>query len=304
MQMDLNNIAGFHIEPTNMCTLKCPGCARTRFIDQWPSHWKNHNIDADALFKFLNIDLTNKKINFCGNYGDPIYHPEFINIIKEFKIRGAVVTIVTNGSYRKPEWWQELCNLLTAHDRVIFSIDGIPENFTDYRVNADWSSIKSGIDVCVLSQAQIIWKYIPFKFNQNDINTARKLSLDLGMNFFNVEYSDRFDNETNHLKPDNVMLGPRYTQQVNFKNHQIPTTIDSNCKNKREHYISAEGFYMPCCYIGDHRFYYKTQFGKQKKQYSIREQTLSQILDQPATIEFYKNLADHAVCQYNCPSKL
>jgi acyl transferase domain-containing protein len=58
----LDNITGFHIEPTNICTLKCAGCARTRFIDQWPQHWKNQNLSIDSLLQFLDIDLTNKKI--------------------------------------------------------------------------------------------------------------------------------------------------------------------------------------------------------------------------------------------------
>ncbi len=74
-------ISGLHIEPTNICTLKCPGCARTRFLDQWPQHWKNHSLDVDQLLKFLDIDLSNLDIVLCGNYGDPIYHPDLIDFV-------------------------------------------------------------------------------------------------------------------------------------------------------------------------------------------------------------------------------
>ena len=76
-------ITGFHIEPTNICTLKCEGCARTRFIDQWPQHWHNHSLDIDQLLNFLDVDLSTKTIKLCGNYGDPIYHPDFINFVKK-----------------------------------------------------------------------------------------------------------------------------------------------------------------------------------------------------------------------------
>ena len=130
-------ISRLHIEPTNICTLKCSGCARTRFIEKWPQHWTNSSIDIDQLSKFIDIDLTNTLLYVCGNYGDPIYHPNFIDFVKKFKSRGAVLHIVTNGSYKKAEWWQELTDQLDSNDLIEFSIDGDPENFTQYRVNAD-----------------------------------------------------------------------------------------------------------------------------------------------------------------------
>jgi organic radical activating enzyme len=104
-------IAGFHIEPTIICTLKCEGCARTRFIDQWPQHWHNHSVDIDQLLRFLDIDLSTKTINLCGNYGDPIYHPDFINLVTGLKSRGAVISITTNGSYKKQQWWEDLVDI-------------------------------------------------------------------------------------------------------------------------------------------------------------------------------------------------
>jgi MoaA/NifB/PqqE/SkfB family radical SAM enzyme len=297
-----DKISGFHIELTNICTLKCSGCARTRFIQEWPSHWKNYSIDSSALFKFLDIDLIDKKINLCGNYGDPIYHPDLVSIVKEFKNRGAHVSIVTNGSYRHAAWWQELCELFTDQDQVCFSIDGLPKNFTNYRVNADWKSIKVGIDACVNSMAQTTWKYIPFSYNQNNIDEARQLSADFGIDSFKVQYSDRFDAVTDYLKPDDNLIGKRYQSQLQFKNSLHINNINPQCASNQSHYISADGFYMPCCYVGDHRFYYKTQFGKDKKNYNIHDRTLSQILNKPETIEFYNTLPEQTVCQFNCPS--
>lgn len=298
-----NSVKGVHVELTNMCTLKCAGCARTRFIQQWPQHWKNHNVDADVLFRFLDIDLTDVRITLCGNYGDPIYHPELFKFIKEFKQRGAYISITTNGSYQKVEWWQEFCTLLDERDQVHFSVDGLPENFTQYRVNADWKSIKVGIDTCVAAKCQTIWKYIVFSYNQFDIEQARQLSTSLGVDEFKIEHSDRFDQNTEHLKPDEIMLGNRYQLQINFKNNKKNSEIDSQCSNQKEHYISADGFYMPCCYISDHRFYYKTPFGKDKKKYNIKDHTLLQLLTDPVTIQFYNSLKNYSVCQYNCPSK-
>lgn len=298
----ISSINGLHIEPTNICTLKCSGCARTRFIDQWPQHWKNHSLDIDHLLKFLDIDLTELKISLCGNYGDPIYHPEFVEFVTKLKQRGSVISITTNGSYRSKEWWKALTSVLTNSDCIIFSVDGIPSNFTQYRVNADWTTIQQGMEIAAKSTCQTSWKYIPFLFNSADIDIAKQLSQQIGIKNFFVEPSDRFDEETEFLKPVDSLLGSRYDAQVTWKSTVSNTgTVNPKCTNGKEYFISADGYYSPCCFVADHRFYYKTPFGKRKKSYNIQEHTISQILEEPTVKEFYQNLNNQPVCQYNCP---
>lgn len=292
---------GLHIEPTNICTLKCPACSRTRFIEQWPQHWRNHNIDIDQLLNFLDVDLTGASILLCGNYGDPIYHPDFINLVDRLKQRGSKIYITTNGSYKKAEWWQELVGLLDSNDIVEFSVDGIPENFTQYRINADWESIELGMRICTNSQCHTIWKFIPFKYNQDDIETAKQLSQELGIKEFKVKLSDRFDEHTQHLIPDSTLLRDRYQSMIEWKSNKATKGVDPLCANGESHYISADGHYSPCCWVADHRFYYKTQFGKDRATYNIANTTLTQLLDQPKVVKFYQELQQQPVCQYNCP---
>ena len=296
------NIAGFHIEPTNICTLKCPGCARTRFIDQWPQHWKNHSLDIALLLSFLDIDLNNKKISLCGNYGDPIYHPDFINFVKGLKSRGAILSITTNGSYKKQDWWEELVSNLTSNDKIIFSVDGTPENFTQYRINADWESIEIGMQIVSKSVCNSAWKYIPFAFNQADIDSAKKISQAIGIKQFYTEFSDRFDQQTESLIPVLSLTGPRYQSQLDWKSGNDFQSISPKCHTGREHFITADGYYSPCGWQADHRFYYKTPFGKNKKQYNIENNTLSKVLENRETIEFYQTRDQQPGCQYNCPS--
>lgn len=295
-------VNGLHIEPTNICTLKCPGCARTRFLDQWPQHWQNHNLNLDNLFNFLDIDLTDKKILICGNYGDPIYYRDLIPMVAELKKKNAELTIVTNGSYKTQEWWESLVDLLSFNDTIQFSIDGTPDNFTEYRINADWKSILTGINTAVKAKCRTEWKYIPFAYNQNDISTARELSQSLGIDGFLLYLSDRFDDKTQGYKPEDKFLANRYELQNEWKQTLQPHGITPKCSKGKEHYISAAGFYSSCCYITDHRFYYKTMWGQKKTKFNIAETTLSKILTQPKTVEFYQNLNSVPACQYNCPS--
>jgi len=300
--MNVNDIKGFHIELTNMCTLKCPGCARTQFIEQWPQHWRNHNLTAEDLFNFLDVDLNGLLITLCGNYGDPIYHPEFLNIVGEFKKRGSKLDIVTNGSYKTESWWYELTHLLNEHDSVTFAVDGTSENFIQYRINGDWESIKTGMKIIANSNCNSTWKYIVFAFNQNDIEKTKNLSDNIGIQNFKVDYSDRYDEKTLYLKPTSSdLVGQRFQAQQNFKNN-IQNKVNANClANKSEHFITADGYYTPCCYTADHRFYYKNEFGKNKKEYAIKDSTMTEILNRPKVLQFYNELKLQPVCQFNCP---
>jgi hypothetical protein len=153
----------------------------------------------------------------------------------------------------------------------------------------------------VASPIKTVWKYIPFDYNQHTIDQARALSIDLGFDSFFIDPSKRFDDSaTVELKPAESLVNQEYTARVEWK--QTATgTVDAKCNNRKEHFITADGYYSPCCFVADHRWYYKTQFGKQKNQYSIVDNTFSAILDQPKVLEFYQNIPAQAVCQFSCP---
>lgn len=301
--MTVNELTGFHLEITNMCTLKCPGCPRTRFINEWPDHWTNVNLDLQDLLKFLDVDLTGKSLQLCGNYGDPIYHPEFHQFVAELKLKGAHLTINTNGSYKDASWWDTTCRYLDSNDEVVFGIDGMPDTFTQYRINADWNSIQIGIQTVGQSDAKARWQFLPFKFNEQEIDQAQKLAESLGCEFF-VYPSDRFDEQTVDLIPvKQELVRDRFDAQQKFKQGKKITKLKPQCDNGRMHYISAQGYYAPCCFVQDHRFFYKTQFGKNKSQYDIKDTTFSQLIKEKPVTDFFQSLADHSVCQFNCPSR-
>jgi organic radical activating enzyme len=236
----------------------------------------------------------------CGNYGDPIYHPDLAGLVKDLKSRGAVISIVTNGSHRKQSWWQELVQELNSDDSVTFSIDGIPENFTQYRINGDWPTIQDAINECVAAPCKTVWSFIPFSYNEHHIEQAKQLSQDLGIDRFLINRSARFDEETMHFRPNDNLIGIKWHSQQNWKQTITAKKVIPECDNGKMHFISADSYYMPCCYVGDHRFYYKNEFGKNRKQYRIQDTTLTEILSRTQVAEFYDTLTDHSVCQYNC----
>jgi hypothetical protein len=210
---------------------------------------------------------------------------------------------VTNGSYRQAAWWQSLTDLLDAQDTIYFSIDGMPENFTHYRKNADWDSIKIGIETAVASTCRTAWKYIPFKFNQHSVDQTRLLAKTLGVDEFIVDPSDRYDELTEDLVPDqDSIIGSRYDSMQLWKQQNTVSKLNPKCQAGNQHFVTATGHYSSCCYLTDHRFYYKNLFGKNKNHYDITQTTLSQILTSPTVVEFYQDLDQNLGCQYNCPA--
>lgn len=316
----LDEIVGFHIEPTTVCTLKCPRCPRTNFIEQFkPKNWDNQNLNLDHLKQFLDIDLTGLTIGLNGNYGDPIYYPKLFDMIKYFKSSGSHITLSTNGSYKTQEWWEDLANLIDEEDIITFSIDGIPENFTSYRINANWNSIQTGIETMIRSRARIVWKYIVFSYNEETIDQARNISQQLGMDDFVLNNSDRWEENdwlkpTEYVKIDNAIDGFLYNgSHIGGRDDNIITWKEQNVRNSSinpickitnsSHFISAHGFYMPCCWAGDHRFYYKNEFYKNREKYDISKTTISQMLANKSELDQYFNNLETTkpdFCTFNC----
>ena len=129
----------------------------------------------------------------------------------------------------------------------------------------------------------------------------------LGMDRFVINPSDRFDEKTIQLLPKSAeFIGSRFDSQQQWKIDQQKTidntSINPKCHSGDQHFITADGFYSPCCYLADHRFYYKTQFGKNKKQYDIRNSTLTELLAKTDVVAFNETLGQQSGCQYNCPA--
>lgn len=294
----LNQIQGLHIEPTNMCTLKCPDCGRTEFLKMFPKKWTNKNLNLNHLKEFLDIDLKGLTINICGTYGDAIYYDQLFDMVKFFKDNGSKISLATNGSYKSKEWWQNLASLLDNNDEVILAIDGLPDTFTTYRINADWSSIETAINVLKQSPTQLVWQYILFLFNEHQVNEAQELSKKLGFDKFFVRHSERWDSDRTNV-PSTVN---QLTEKRIEWNPKSTVEIDPLCKRTHsEHYISADGYYMPCCFVHDYRFYYKSSFFKNKNNFDISKTTLSAVLTQSK--DFYNTLEDAKIhyCTFNCP---
>jgi organic radical activating enzyme len=89
------------LEPTTQCNLACYGCYRRNDRD---GHKSLEEVDADldVFQKFRKIDA----VSIAG--GDPLVHPEIIEIVRRVKARGLKPVLNTNGLALTPELLREL----------------------------------------------------------------------------------------------------------------------------------------------------------------------------------------------------
>lgn len=178
------------IEITTKCTLYCHACARTLDKNQTTSEWKHGQLSLDSIERTVSMPSVNTVI-LSGAFGDPIYHTEFVDVVRLIKRYGKRIHMDTNGSYRSKEWWEDVAAAFAPGDNITFSIDGLPGNDL-YRENSDWESIKIGIETMVAkSQCNTTWKWILWKYNQNDVLKGYELSKSLGVKNFEVVRSGR-----------------------------------------------------------------------------------------------------------------
>jgi MoaA/NifB/PqqE/SkfB family radical SAM enzyme len=185
----------WHIEASSICTLRCPRCPRAEV----PESLLNRQLNLDFFKNQIGVDVARqiRKITFCGNDGDPIYCRDLVEIIIWVKTLNPTIQIViiTNGSYKSPDWWEYLGKTLNQHDEIHWSLDGWDQASNEiYRVNSQWNSIVQGIEAFKKSNnsTYLVWAAIAFRFNQDRIEHMKSLAKTQGFDSFQLTKSTKF----------------------------------------------------------------------------------------------------------------
>lgn len=318
----------WHIEISSRCTLKCPRCAR----QECPTTLINTELNLDFFkrnfTKEFIIENVNK-ITFCGDDGDPIYAPDLIPVIQYFKSIKPTIefVIVTNGSYRKSEWWQELAETLTSNDHIHFSIDGYNNESNNlYRVNSDFDSIIKGIKVITShSLCLTTWACIVFKFNQHHLEWMEVQAKTLDMDFFQITHSTKFGSvypaygDKDPLEPDKkyVSNSDRFTRTIKeLSGRRAPVPSNFYYDNRKSFdditplcgignkgtFINSQGLLFPCCWVAN-RYSHNNEWLVLAQNFNLYERTLDDVLnDEFWRDEFIKFKWQE--CQTKCKSCL
>lgn len=274
----------WHIEPSSICTLKCPRCPRAEV----PESLLNRQLTLKFFQQQIGPDVVKKirKITFCGNDGDPIYCKELIEICSWIKSCNPDIhlVIITNGSYKSPEWWNMLGMILDHRDEIHWSLDGWDQSSNEqYRVNSNWDSIMSGIDAFKQNNKTTyrVWATIAFKFNQDRLDHIKDFATTIGMDLWQLTKSTKFGSHYpdtygvyDPLCPDRMDLVSsshrfeRVLSQLTNKARpgqllkEIFFSRAQDLQNKKQYsgiclignkgvFLNSQGEFYPCCWTAN-----------------------------------------------------
>jgi len=268
----------WHIELCSKCSLKCPRCSR----QEVPQGLTNTELTLDWFQTNFSHELLKeiKKITLCGDDGDPIYAKDILPIIRYVKSQNykTQFVIVTNGSYKTEKWWNELFETLNHNDHIHFSIDGWDNQSNNmYRINSDWNSIMTAVDVASNHSVYKTWATIAFKFNEDKIQHIKSIAKQKNFDVFQLTLSSKFGSvyatypKDDFLEPSKkfVAQGRFIREMHNLSDRQWDDSVRS-IHQQRYHemsksqqdikalcavgnkglYVNAQGRFFPCCWTG------------------------------------------------------
>jgi len=247
-----------NVEPGNICNLKCPLCP-TGSGD--PGMAKG--LMSLVFFKHIFNQLKDSLISVnLFSWGEPLLNNELINIIRYIKEANKLirVTISTNLNIRDDKLLTELVS--SGIDEVIVSCDGATkETYEKYRIGGDFDLVMKNLRFLVKKNQElnrnvnIVWNFIVFKHNEDEVEEARKIAKSTGTNFRASLMRTSMKDEI--LKPHKESIfkdkewipdNPYYSAYD--KEKCVPKKNIKTCRKPwQEISINWDGKVFPCCAV-------------------------------------------------------
>ena len=190
---------GVTLDITHRCLLQCSKCMRTGYPGL---NKRGKDMPLESLKVLLESNV--KEIDFCGQMGDSIYHPKFVDILKMCNEYDKKINVHTNGHGKKESFWDAVIEVMDHDDdckfKWIFGLDGLPHQSHLYRVGQDGEAVFEVMKKMAKHSNKIVWQYIVFKYNENSIEEARKLAEENNIIFWRF-ISARWDDVNDPLRP-------------------------------------------------------------------------------------------------------
>lgn len=293
MYLNINEIESIQIDHTSKCNCLCPQCARV-YDGKVNPEMPIGELTVDDYKKiFVPEILKNlKQVTQCGNYGDIIASDTILDCLEWLRsVSDTNITIMTNGSARNHLWWSRLASILGNNGKVVFSIDGLDDTNSLYRINSNFEKIIENAKCFIEAGGKARWDYLVFAHNEHQIEQAKELAASLGFVEFNIKKTNRFINEKNYqgwvktdLKDQVITRKKEYTIQAPVKykaasssefdniikehgtweNYVNQTKIDCKFKSQKSIFVDFEGRIWPCTWTASGMYHYGKNTQKQQ----------------------------------------
>lgn len=176
------------IDVTNACNLRCPGCPTGVGIQGRPKTL----LSLEHVQKLLDEMSPYLLIANLYNWGETLLHRDAGAIVSAFH-EARVFTSISSNMIVKFDAIERVCD--AGLDHLIISADGATrESYPVYRVGGDFDLLVENIKRTVeLRRSRnrrtpiIEWQMLAFKHLEPELERARTLAEDLGVDWFNVK---------------------------------------------------------------------------------------------------------------------
>lgn len=278
----VDNINEYQLEITTYCNAACPQCPRNNNGSGVNPYLQLEHLPRGIIDTTFDHTLCQqlRQIFFCGSYGDPIMHPEFLDILRDFRNKSPTLWLYvhTNGSVHDTDYWQEMAQILGGYGQVDFNIDGLEDTNHVYRRNTDFVKIKRNASAFISAGGRAVWNFIVFEHNQHQVDQARHLSQALGFHNFTHRSTGRFLDHCNmqsfdswpvhdrnrdveyeirpttltQYKNKSMQFLPTLKQQQDLTEYFATTKITCDSLAGRKVAVNANGLVLPCNMLNHH----------------------------------------------------
>ena len=136
----VTHLAKVYIEPTNRCNLECRTCIR----NIWDEPLGEMSRTTFARIVEGLRSFSPPPAIFFGGLGEPLVHPDIIEMVAQAKTLGATVELITNGTLLTKPLSKQLIE--AGLDMLWVSLDGAtPESYADVRLGAALPEVLSNL---------------------------------------------------------------------------------------------------------------------------------------------------------------
>ncbi len=138
----VSSLRKIYVEATNICNLACVMCMRNIWEEQ------GGYMDESVFAKILEgiQALSPPPSVFFGGVGEPLAHPNIIEMVAAAKKVASAVELITNATLLTPQRSKQLIQAGLA--RLWVSLDGIrPESYADIRLGAELPKVLENIEM-------------------------------------------------------------------------------------------------------------------------------------------------------------
>lgn len=223
----LASIKEFQLEITSYCNAACPQCPRNINGGKVNPYLPLEHLPRDVIDQAFTTKICSNlsQIFFCGSYGDAIMHPEFLDILRDFRKKSPTLWLYlhTNGGAHTPEFWTEMARIIGPYGKVDFNIDGLDDTNHLYRKNVSFDRVINNASAFIAAGGKADWIYIVFEHNQHQIDAAKSIASFMGFGDIKFRSTGRF---FDHCSAEEISEWPVTNRNGEHEYTIKPTTLN------------------------------------------------------------------------------